>query len=88
METQSFSVGDAVVLAYPRTEYSAPRNSTGIITKLYDACGGPVAEIEWDTYEPGNGMEACALLKELAHYQSQDIQESSESIDILFGGTQ
>lgn len=88
METQSFSVGDAVVLAYPSTFPSAPRNSTGIITKLYYACGGPAAEIEWDTYEPENGMEVCVLLEELAHYQSQDIQESSESIDTLFGGMQ
>lgn len=88
METQSFSAGDAVVLAYPRTFPSAPRNSTGIITKLYYACGGPAAEVEWDTYEPINYLEKCALLEEIAHCDSQGIQESSESIDTLFGGMQ
>ena len=50
----TFNVGDSIVLVSKSASSNPPKGTTGTILELYNAFGGPAAQIEWDDIPEGN----------------------------------
>ena len=86
MMSNIYSVGDSIELI--RSNHGDPPiGSIGLITKLYEAFGGPAAQITWDDKPPkGVRWGNRVLLENVKLVDPPEIDESDISLDILFGG--
>lgn len=82
-----FSVGDTVVLDKQSHGDNPPVGTIGVISDIYEAMGGTAARVDWDVESRANKMwEERVLLKHLSFHEPPEINESDESLDVLFVG--
>lgn len=82
--SHDFEIGDVVTLVEQNERLQPPAGTVGTITSFFNAMGGPAAYIDWDcNAKYGHNR---ALLKHLMLHEIPEIEESNESVDILFGG--
>ena len=85
IEPKHLEPGDTVVLIEQSERAQPPVDTTGVITELYTAMGGPAAVIQWDI-EDADKYRDRALLRHLRLVNEPDLGESDASLDILLGG--
>lgn len=83
--SHGFEIGDVVTLVEQNERLQPPAGTVGEITSFFNALGGPAAYISWYCGSAKYGHNR-ALLKHLSLREIPEIEESNESLDILFGG--
>lgn len=81
-----FSVGDSIVLVSKSASTNPPEGTTGTISVLYNAFGGPAAEIKWDYIPEGNKVFSSRVFLKHIRTNDAEIEESDADICALFGG--
>lgn len=81
-----FNVGDSIVLVSKSASSNPPEGTTGTILKLYNAFGGPAAQIKWDDIPEGNEVFSNRVLLKDIKTNEAEIEESDTNMSVLFGG--
>ena len=81
-----FNVGDSIVLVSKSASSNPPEGTTGAILKLYNAFGGPAAEIKWDDIPEVNKVFSNRVLLKHIKTNEVEIEESDANMSVLFGG--
>lgn len=82
LEQKQLKPGDTVVLIEQGERAQPPVDTTGVITELYTAMGGPAAVIQWDI-EDADKYRDRALLRHLRLVNEPDLTESDAELNVL-----